>query len=509
MTAESEIAFSVTPMGCSRCKDAIGVQWRPEFAWPGYLLNMHRVIVVRNDHRAIVALLGVLGTVLLLLSFAVDMRLFFAAGGLLVLFVALIPVAASRTYDCFCPWSAFVIGILYGCTFPSICMSFDLPNRRFVDQNILLGHRPVFFILPTIMIISTVMFAAIGYFGTPHSRIQQGSRRVIDSNRIFKVCSACVIASSIAFVAFFSVHKGIENGISTKRLNRAAIVGESQSAHTGVLRQFAKLSVFGLFLLAANMGSRLQRNRRQRFSSRALLLGLFLISMLLPFYASSRAGIVWIMIGLAGILYYNHQTLVAPRRFIAIVTVAVLVLFVTVSRNDGLKHKQDMMDRIGRLLLNRHGPDIAVTSHIVGNIPRKLEFQYGKTMLVWLWAPVPRAAVKDKPIVHSGPTIGRKIYSLNGSGVPPGITAELYWNFHWLGLLTGSLLLGILMKSTYQYCKNNAADLSLVAPVYMFAVFPLAFKISTHSFGYGIVMNLVDLAIACLITACASKNWQE
>jgi len=469
---------------------------------------MQRTVVVSNFQRACIFLIGAAGLGLLVLSLLFELRLFFGAGGLLVLFAALIPVAASRTYDYFSPWTALILGIVYGCTFPSLCMSFDLPSRQFVDQNILLGQRPEFFILPTLMIIATVLFVGVGFFALPCPRIRLRTERVSDPNRVFKVCLACAVVSAFSFLAFFQSNNGIEQGISAKRLGRSAHAQpETEVRQLGPPRQMAKLGIVGLYLLAASMGRTRRRSDQGRMTKRILLGCLLLVSVLFPFYASSRAGIVWIVMGLGGVLYYtNQKKLLSPGRCLTIITVLILVMFVTVSRNGGLKYQQAMMDRVGRLLLNRHGPDLAVTSHVVGNLPGKLEFQYGNTMLAWLIAPVPRELMENKPAVHCGPKIGQKIYQLNGSGVPPGITAELYWNFHWVGLVAGSLLLGLLMNATYQYCRRSAADLTLVAPIYMFAVFPIAFRVATHSFGYGILMNLFDFGLAYMVIFCASKG---
>ena len=80
-------------------------------------------------------------------------------------------------------------------------------------------------------------------------------------------------------------------------------------------------------------------------------------------------------------------------------------------------------------LLNRNGFDLGKTLLVTDAVPAKLPYEYGQTIVTYVVAPIPRAVWPEKPVVSPGPTIGKKIYNLGRTGVPPGMVAELAWNF--------------------------------------------------------------------------------
>ena len=86
------------------------------------------------------------------------------------------------------------------------------------------------------------------------------------------------------------------------------------------------------------------------------------------------------------------------------------------------------------IVLNRNQIELPKTAHIINAVPETLDFQYGKTLTRWLAAPIPREVWPDKPVIHPGPIIGNRIYGQRVAGVPPGLIAELWWNFGWFGI---------------------------------------------------------------------------
>ena len=469
---------------------------------------MGRTIPITNFVRSGVFLLGLVACVLWLTAMLFDFQYFYAAGGLMVLFVSVFPIASLRKYDCFCPWSGIVLGVLYGCTVPSLCMTFNIPSEEFVDQEILLGKRPHSFIWSTLLIICTIACVSFGYFCCPFKDKQYSLTRVSNARKVVLTSLVCCIISVVTFSVFFQENGGIENGISTKRLGNSRSVANGRfENHLGHLRHIAKVGTFAFLLLGGQMCLPTARGKQwPSLLSMTTLFFLFVTSMVLPFYSSSRSGIVWILIGLLGILYYSRKRIFSARVLLAMSVVFSMVLFATLSRNREASSERDTLDRIGMLLLNRHGPDLAVTSHVMNSIPGELEFQYGKTVSRWLIAPIPRRLMPHKPVVHVGPQIGEKIYHLNGSGVPPGITADLFWNFHIPGVVCGAIMMGMFIRMAYNKFRNLAADPVLVVPVYLFVVFPIGFKLVTHSVGCALVTPFIDLGFACAVVFNASNR---
>jgi len=466
---------------------------------------VNRNETVTSWQRSLIVLLGLLAFAFWGCAVVVNQSYFFVAMGTTVLVISLLPILFSREYDWFCPWSALILSVIYGCTLPAACISFGLPSHEVVRENILLNQPVEYFVLPSMLVAVFVVCMGAGFFLVPVKKTTLPINRVCSPQRLLVVCGICAVVSFVAFGAYVMANGGLSSGFSSKRgtIRTLDVGADKDFSQLGWLRHFAKLGNIGLLLLVAYW-SRFHASTWSvggilRF---VILGGLILVSIAFPFYSSSRAGMMWVIICFFGCLYYMGQKVINFRTVTVGALFLGLLLFVTLVRNSASDSHDSVSKKFGHLLLNRHGPDLAVTSHVVQNIPKKLEFQYGKTIAVWLLAPIPREILPNKPLIHSGPIIGQRIYKLNVSGVPPGTAAELYWNFHIPGVVFGSLLMGIALRLTYQFFRNLQVDSILVVPIYIFAVFPCAFKAATHSIGPAFVIPIVDLVtVLCVVYA--------
>ena len=168
--------------------------------------------------------------------------------------------------------------------------------------------------------------------------------------------------------------------------------------------------------------------------------------------------------------------------------------------------KASMEDSLKSLLLNRNGPNLAKTAHIINHLPGKLEFQYGRTIAVWALAPIPRAIFPGKPLIHSGPIIGTEIYGTKVSGVPPGLIAEMYWNFHLAGAILGLFLTGVGLRWIYEQFWRLNSDAAVLIPMYLFSLQEIGYGVLGHSLGFGVFMKFIDfLTAAGLMYFCTRK----
>lgn len=463
---------------------------------------MIRQDTITNWQRLPVVIVGILAGLFWLLAMVHNLNYFFVAAGTSILLVTLIPIAFSKQYDWFCPWSALILAVIYGCTLPSICMSFNLPSAAYVERNAFLDQPVEYFVKPTLMLLAAMILIGVGYFGFPAKVRRVPISRAISPERLLIVCAVCGAISLLSFAAYFVLNGGLGGGLSSKRATISTLdVGRDDGFRQyGYLRHFAKLGNIALLLLTAYWCKFRVNSRSGLAFIQVCILGtLFLVSVAFPFYASSRAAMVWVVVGFIGVLYYMQRSIFNFKTVAAVGAISCLVIFATFVRDAGTESHRSVRERVGRMLLDRHGPDIGVTSHIVQNIPHKLDYKYGKTMAVWLVAPIPRELMPNKPLIHSGPVIGQKIYGLQVSGVPPGIVAELYWNFHLPGVFFGSIIFGAFLRLLYQTFQNFVVDPVILAPVYLYAIFPIAFKGATHSVGPAVVMPLVELTTICIM----------
>lgn len=468
---------------------------------------MNRQVEVTNWHRLFIAMVGFFAGIFWVLAMAIEPNYFFVAAGSSIFLVTLLPIALSTRYDLFCPWSSIILAVIYGCFLPSVCISFKLPSAEVVAEHILL-HQPVaYFVKPTLLLILGLALISVGYFAYPVRYVPRNVNRVIAPQRLKLVCTACGVIAFISFAAYVVLNGGFSGGLSGKRgtISTLDVGADEGFSQYGYLRHFAKLGYIALLMLTAYWCQAKAKFGSGNAIVQVMVLGiLFLLSIAFPFYSSSRAAMMWVVIGFVGVMYYMNQRILTPRTVLALGLVAMLVGFASFVRNSGAELDRSIGERIGRIFLNRHGPDIAVTSHVVQSIPDKLEHKYGQTIAVWFIAPIPRELMPGKPLIHSGPIIGQQIYGTAVSGVPPGMVAELYWNFHIVGIIFGCTLFGIFLRVLYQTFQNFVVSPVLLVPIYIFAIFPIAFKAAVHSFGPAVVMPLVDLVTVCALAYLVS-----
>jgi len=439
----------------------------------------------------------------------VDMQMLHAAVGTIALLLVLSPFLVLRTYDLFSPWSFVILAIAVLATPQAICTSFDFPDRDTVSRMMLLGQDASYFVYPSCIFLLSLGCLTIGYFGLVKDEVKPGvlvSRGMHDRNTLV-VLGAVIMLSAVSTVLFVRVTGGFESEkISSKRTTIETLdVAGSDTKQYGHFRQLSKLSAAAFLVMYSFV---LCREDRSSFLVKAALVFSFLAAIALPFYASSRSQVLWVVIGALGVNYY-----LAKGNFwfkCGMVGVAGLMLFLMMSvlrhaDTDDALESVTFASSFEKVILNRNGPGLSKTSHIINNIPDTLDYQYGRTFANWLLAPVPRALYPDKPMIATGPIIGTEIYNTRLSGVPPGFIAELYWNFYIPGVIFGMLFMGVLLKRLHLLFRNMQGQREIVVPVYLFAVTPIAFTVLGNSLGYGTMMRFVDfVTIAVIIFFCSN-----
>jgi hypothetical protein len=159
------------------------------------------------------------------------------------------------------------------------------------------------------------------------------------------------------------------------------------------------------------------------------------------------------------------------------------------------------------MLLSRHGPGLAKSGHIINAVPDILELQYGSTMAVWLVAPIPRSIWPGKPLIHSGPILGALVFDsfANGqrTGVPPGLFAELYWNFHLPGVVLGCFMLGWLLRSLHGRLAPRRGNRSLTL-IYVLGPMGMGFNFMWVGVGYGFLNATINAAVVTVLILVVS-----
>jgi oligosaccharide repeat unit polymerase len=105
----------------------------------------------------------------------------------------------------------------------------------------------------------------------------------------------------------------------------------------------------------------------------------------------------------------------------------------------------------------------------------------------------------EKPLIQYGPIIGKYIYGLDGSGVPPGIIAELYWNFAIVGLIIGSFVIGWFLRRIYEWFSPVTTENGNHILIYVAVAIPFSFVLISNGLSYAITNSLPDMVIISII----------
>ncbi|MFO0940334.1 MAG: O-antigen polymerase [Pirellulales bacterium] len=388
------------------------------------------------------------------------------------------------------------------------------PDQDYIETAILLEEPPQYFYYPAAVFLLSLVCLAVGYFlaqRLPDREFRY--RRVFSPPKLVLGMLFSVVAATAATFLYVRNTGGMSTErISDKRavINSVDVAGDTELQQFGPLRQVSKIGAVGFLTLLSYILSRKRGNNPLML---ILLLILFTVSFVLPFYSSNRSDVVWLFIGAIGIAWYHqvrHFWLKVMGLGACAVGLFVVMSFLRHTDTSSVAEKASIGDAFRSLILNRNGPSLAKTGHIINNVPDVLDYQYGKTIAIWLLAPIPRSIYPNKPLIHSGPIIGTEIYGTKVSGVPPGLVGEMYWNFHLAGTIIGVAVVGFMMGWIHKRFWQLNKSIAVLAPLYMFSVAEIGYSILGHSVGFGLFIKLIDFVMAAgLIFLCTRPIYKE
>jgi oligosaccharide repeat unit polymerase len=150
--------------------------------------------------------------------------------------------------------------------------------------------------------------------------------------------------------------------------------------------------------------------------------------------------------------------------------------------------------------MNTNGIDVSKTAHIMSAVGRQLDFEWGWTLLNFFFIWIPRQVWPNKP-VNIDTMIGMQVFGAEtyGAGaVPPGLIAEMYWNFWIPGVIVGCFLLGYFLRVVFTQFSAYSDNRNVVL-WYVLAFMPLGAAFMGSGFSSALVsfmMTSIPLVIA-------------
>lgn len=442
-------------------------------------------------------------------------RAFFATFGIAALIVVLIPLARRPTsYDTISLWTFTCVGIFISATLRGVYVAAGRPDEAALQDLYFRGEPDSFFMGASFLVLATLLIMAVTYTRTI---VLMSTKPPVEAlaNYRFNPLSLRLFVGIFALLGLVTFYRFAQEtgGLDLLRpsMKRAASPGlnvpEDWQTY-GYLRQGEGLSAISFFALLAYYA----RERLPMLPWRLPLLSLlFLNAALMPFYTSSRAGAMWLILSSVAVLYYAGKR-IRPHHIIVGAVLALFVFFIMsflrsaeVSGLDELEGSSpaNMLDS---LVLTRNMIDPFVTAHVINNVPDKLEWKNGETLYGWLLTPIPRELWPGKPRINIGPEVGVIVYGSTGSGVPPGLPGEMYWNLAYPGVLLGALLLGLALAYLHvKFCPRDTKNMALIL-IYCGALVQLGPSVLGTAVGQAVFRTSLLTAQALMFLWCVSSQ---
>ncbi len=157
---------------------------------------------------------------------------------------------------------------------------------------------------------------------------------------------------------------------------------------------------------------------------------------------TSRADLLYVTLGVLFLIaFVRHRVKVVPVVLSAVIVLSGIGALSAARKETSVSGSFLITYGLNSGLLVRNGYDLGKTLLVTQAVPERLPYQNGATIARYIISPIPRSLWPDKPIVSPGPIIGRTLYGQTRSGVPPGMTGELVWNFGpWLAVVFSALV---------------------------------------------------------------------
>lgn len=390
----------------------------------------------------------------------------FALIGVLCGVISHIPFVSARQ-SILSMWGLAAFSITFGAEVRGLAIALNYPSKSFNDKFFLIGNSFADLAGPAIIALAILSLLVLGYMiasGRSQAdklptRTNKWSIRADEiSEGALLVIAACYVA--VGLFGSFNYYRDV-GGLSQQISARRTTINASGSPFEsfGQWEFLAQAGAIGAMLLLAYW----LRSRNRLGPLRVgLLLVVFASSFSINIVTTTRADVVDIGAAVAVVFFLIRGRI----RFSGLVGLGIIVIlgigFLTAERQGTEEPGSGTFSvAMSGALGNRNGFDLSKSAVIIDAVPDKLSYQNGKTIAMLVLTPIPRAVWPDKPVITPGPTIGRTIYGLARSGVPPGISAELVWNFGVLGALGGAIVVGLLLgKVGRRFLPRDGNDLT-------------------------------------------------
>lgn len=356
-------------------------------------------------------------------------------------------------------------------------------DRRF-DENFFWRDIPAEdFLLPAAYAAVCSLALVVGYMS---SKGQKDTTRV---TALEARSNMTILTTAVSLIGILAAISFVQDtgGFNLQSLSTKRVVANDAAIATGVQSVGIVTSIGRAGLIASVLLFHIRKSAGLPSKYATVLVG---ANLFLPFYASDRTGLLLVVLQLSALAALRRGA--TDRRKLLAVGAIVLVLLQLLTslrlagRSDESISFSGIDGTVDVIVNNRSFFDLSKNLHIPRAVGSELDLMLGQTATGAVFGPVPRSIWPGKPLVSVGPEIGQTIYGTEVAGIPPGLFAESFWNFHVAGLL-------VVLVAGIAFGRLDRIDPANLSPFFQtgfaFLILPLAYNAMASSFA-GVALDL-------------------
>ncbi|WP_188434365.1 O-antigen polysaccharide polymerase Wzy [Halopseudomonas salina] len=322
-------------------------------------------------------------------------------------------------------------------------------------------------------------------------------KRKISTNKIHAIFPVAIFISATGSFLYLKTINLDLSDLTSISNKRAIEVDDGTYSAYGHLKFLASFAEVALYLVLASGLTMLKRSHK--LSNQIMIYTAFAFAFITPFVSSSRMDIMLVGINCLIIIYYAKNRSLPKKVLIGTLVFSVSIasgmgyLRATAQGNDASTYTDPIQSTVG----SGNFVDLARTSIIIANVPEKMDYLYGTSLISWITAPIPRVIWPEKPNVSLGPSVRSEIYGLPtlNNGFPPGIVAEGYMNFGYIGLIILPFLFGSIQKLLYMTFRNIIISNPIALLIYISFLWRFSFGAIGLNFSQALVQVATDIVV--------------
>jgi oligosaccharide repeat unit polymerase len=401
------------------------------------------------------------------------------------------------------------LSLLVGTTLKTIWLT-SVDSLNFTkQQSVLLGQDLTDLYFPLFIInIAIVSFLFGKKINLNYFKVKVTNNIFILKKRNFKILIMFACFVSVIGMFFLLKSVGVTEIIAENISDKRRVFDEN-----GQRNSFAWLRVFGKFAkFAFYLGVLYFLTYRISNSQNKMIRFLTILSLLITIVYSviNSSRTVLIDVGIISIFCFIVAERKIPKKLVGVmIALAILISGFIISKRDSKETSFNdnlFYSIIESITANNNLFGVSKTGKISNHVLNKSSYYFGSTYLTWIYAPIPRSIWEDKPPITPGLIVRKDILGENsdnnlGGGIPPGLVAESFMNFGFIGIIFIPILLGSFVNFVFKKIKKLILlnKIKSINPLTILILLNVYLEFTFKIFGGSLTQSLIGVLEAVVI----------